>query len=258
MKRSQWTPVLFALALVVGGAMPVGAFEIGARGLYWFPTFKADMRSDSAGRTGTTLNLKDDLGVGNESFPAVEVFGGGGKHLLSLAYTPIVYSGSTRVAIPVTFNGKTFPAGTAVDTDLKLRMLDMEYRYTLLDMHNILAGFSLSFVGQVKYVDGEAKLNASAANIESDVTVRAPVPMVGIGTRIGLLADLLEARAKATGIAYSKNNYLYEALADLSLTPFPFLDIHVGYKVIRIKVDRSDDFLDSTFAGPYAALTVSF
>jgi hypothetical protein len=257
MKRTQWTAFFFALTLLVCGALPVGAFEIGARGLYWFPTFKAEMRSDSAGQTGTTLNLKDTLGVGNASFPAVEAFGGIGKHRLSLVYTPIAYSGSTRITAPITFNGVTFPAGANVDTDLKIRMVDLEYQYKLLDMENILAGFSFAFIGQIKYIDGEAKMNAPAANTESRFTVREPVPMVGIGAHAGLLAGLLEARAKMTGFAYS-DNHLYEALADLSLTPFPFLDIHAGYKVIRLKIDHRGNLLDSEFAGPYAGLTVSF
>jgi hypothetical protein len=256
MKRSQWT-ALCALAMLLFWAMPVGAFEIGARALYWFPTFKADMKADNAGQTGTALNLEDNLGVGNKSFPTFEAFGGLGKHRLSLAYTPISYSGSAKLTTPVTFNGKTFTAGTNVDTDLKLRMLDLEYQYKFFDMENLLAGFSLSAIGQIKYIDGEAKMSAPAANTQADFTIRAPIPMVGLGAHVGLLAGLLEARAKVTGIAYS-SNYLYEALADVSLTPFPFLDIHAGYKVIRIKIDRNDVFLDSQFTGPYVGLTVSF
>jgi hypothetical protein len=124
MKRSQWT-ALCALVVLLFSAMPVGAFEIGARSLYWFPSFKSDMRADSAGLSGTSLNLKDNLGVGNEGIPTVEAFGGLGRHHLSLAYTPISYSGSTTLAAPVTFNGKTFAAGANVNTDLKLRMVDL-------------------------------------------------------------------------------------------------------------------------------------
>ncbi len=255
MKRSHWMAVFFGLALLVGNAMPVTAFEIGARALYWFPSFKADMRVDGAGVTGSNLNLKDDLGVGTGSFPTFEVFGGLGKHNLNLAYTPISYSGSTRLTQQIRFNGQTYAAGTNVDTDLKLRMLDLEYQYTFLDTENILAGFSLGAIGKVKYIDGEAKLHSTGK--QSSDTIRLPVPMVGLGAHLGLLLDILEARAKVTGIAYS-GNYLYEGMADLSFTPFPFLDIHAGYKVIRVKIDHKDTFLDSEFTGPYVGLTVSF
>jgi hypothetical protein len=246
-----------ALALLLFPAMPVSAFEIGVRGYYWFPGFKADMKADSAGLSGTDINLKDNLDIGTEAFPSIEVFGGLGSHHLGLTYTPITYSGSTVLAQPINFNGKVFAAGWNVDTDLKLRMLDLEYRYTLLNMENILAGFSLDAIGQIKYIDGEAKMNAPAAGTEADFTIRAPIPMVGVGAHVGLLLNILEARAKITGISYS-GNYLYEALADLSLTPFPLLGIHAGYKVIRMHLDRNDVYLNSEFSGPYVALTVSF
>jgi hypothetical protein len=257
MKQSQRTAIFFALALLFCFAMPVGAFEIGARGLYWFPSLTADIKVDDSGVAGNLLNLKDTLGVKEESFPSFEVFVGHGNHHLNVAYTPIAYSGSAMLTQKITFNGQTFATGSKVDTDLDLKMFDLEYRYTLLDTENILAGFSLNLIGQIKYIDGEAKINAPATKTGSDFTFRAPIPMVGLGFHIGLLHDLLEARAKVTGITYS-GSYFYEALADLSFTPFPFLDIHAGYKAIRLKIDYSDLFLDSGFAGPYVGLTVSF
>jgi hypothetical protein len=256
MRRLQWMAVC-ALALLLFSAMPVSAFEIGVRGYYWFPGFKADMKSDSAGLSGTDINLKDNLDVGTEAFPSVEVFGGLGRSHLGLTYTPIAYSGSTRLAIPITFDGKPFPVGANVDTDLKLRMLDLEYRFTALNMENIMAGFSLDAIGQIKYIDGEAKIAAPTLGVEGKQSIQLPIPMVGVGAHIGLLLNILEARAKITGISYS-GNYLYEALADLSWTPFPLLDIHAGYKVIRVHLDRNDLFLNADFAGPYLALTVSF
>jgi hypothetical protein len=248
---------VWALAMLLFSAMPVSAFEIGVRGYYWFPGFKTDMKADNAGLSGTDINLKDNLDVGAKGFPSVEVFGGLGRSHLGLTYTPIAYSGSTVLAQPITFNGQVFAAGWNVDTDLKLRMLDLEYRFTALNMENIMAGFSLDLIGQIKYIDGEAKINAPAANKEADFTIRAPIPMVGVGAHVGLLLNILEARAKITGISYS-GNYLYEALADLSLTPFPLLDIHAGYKVIRVHIERNDVYLNSEFSGPYVALTVSW
>lgn len=256
MKRFQWMTVC-ALAMILLLAMPVGAFEIGARGYYWFPGFKTDMKADVSNLVGSDVNLKDNLNVGTDSFPSVEVFAGLGKNHLGLTYTPITYSGSAKLDQPINFDGKTFLAGWNVDTDLKLRMLDLEYRRTLFDTENILAGFSLDVIGQLKYIDGEARLNAPGHDTEADVNLKLPIPMVGVGVHTGILLDLLEARAKLTGIGYT-GNYLIEGLADVSLTPFPLLDIHVGYKIIRLHLDRNDVYLNSEFAGPYAALTVSF
>lgn len=257
MKKSKWIAVFFTLALLFCFAMPVGAFEIGGRALYWLSSFKANIRVDDSGVTGDNMNLKDTLGVEDEYFPSFELFVGHGRHHLNVAYTPIDYSGSTLLTQKITFNGQTFAVGSKVDTNLQLKMFDLEYRYTFLDMENILAGFSLDLIGQIKYIDGEAKINAPASKTGSDFSFRAPMPMVGLGTHIGLLLDLLEVRAKVTGIGYS-GSYFYEALADLSFTPFPFLDIHAGYKMMRLKIDYSDLFLDSEFAGPFVGLTVKF
>ena len=255
MKRSQWTAIFFALTLIFCSALPAGAFEIGARAMYWFPAFKADMKADDAGVVGTEVSAKDTLGVGYKAIPTVEVFGGLGKHRVTLGYTPMNYSGSTTLSSAVTFDGKTFAAGTNVETDLKLRMIDLEYQYTFLDMENLLAGFSLGAIGQIKYIEGEAKLSGGGKSAEQ--TARVPLPMVGLGAHIGILAGILEARAKATGMGYS-GNYLYEALADISFTPFPFLDLHAGYKHIGLKIDKSDLYLNTQFTGPYVGLTVSF
>jgi len=257
MKQVQGTAVFFVLALLLFLATPVGAFEIGARGLYWFPTFKADIRADDEGKKGDDINLKDTLGVENQSFPSFEVFMGGGNHHLNIAYTPIDYSGSTQLTQKIVFNGRTYAAGTRVDSGLKFKMVDLEYRYNFLDTENILAGFSLGLIGQIKYLDGEAMISAPESKTGSEVKFRVPVPMVGLGTHIGILHDLLEVRAKVTGIAYSDNHY-YEALADISFTPFPFLDIHAGYKAMQLKIDHSDLFLDSQIAGPFVGLTVKY
>jgi hypothetical protein len=48
-----------------------------------------------------------------------------------------------------------------------------------------------------------------------------------------------------------------EAPADISLTPFSFLDIHAGYRIVRLRTDGKDLFLDARFTGHYVGLTVS-
>jgi hypothetical protein len=230
------------------------ALEIGARAYYWFPTFKSDLR---AGDDGTNVNVRDVLGVGYEYYPSIEAFAGIGKHHLSLMYTPVDYSGSTTLLQPVVFRGKTYTSGKHVETDLKFMMLDLEYQIDILNMENLLAGFSIGAIGKIKYLDGEARLNAPSLGYDEKETFQIPIPMVGLGAHIGLLANILEARAKLTGIGYS-GNVIYEGMADVSWTPFPFIDLHGGYRIIKIDVDESGIYLNSEFSGPYVAVTVGF
>ncbi len=256
MKRYFYT-ALIAFSLIISAAMPAGAFELGARGMYWFPSLSGDVKADNAGIAGTKLNLRDDLGVDNKSFPIVEAFGGAGNHSVSLSYTPLDYSGSKTLTTAVNFNGKSYAAGSNVETNLELKTLDFQYRYKFLDLDNVLAGFSLSATGQVKYIDGFAKIRDTTTNTTAEYTVKAPIPMIGLGAHAGILAGLLEARAAVTGVVYS-GSHLYEALAELSFTPFPFLDISAGYKAVVLKVDHNDVLLDTTFSGPFVGVTVSF
>ena len=252
--------VLAGFFLMIGLVTQAGAFEIGARGYYWFPSLTADLQVDKDGITGTQVNLKDDLGIGNESFPSIEAFAGIGKHHVSVMYTQFHYSGSKYITKSVNFAGKTYSANALVESDLKTKMLDLEYQYDLINLENILAGFSIGIIGKIKYIDGEAGMKSSTPGSQFNVneTFTAPVPMLGIGAHIGLIKNILEARVKAAGMGYS-GNVFYDALADISVTPFPFLDIHAGYRVMRLKIDGiSDVYGDLKFSGPYAALTLSF
>ncbi|MCX5831990.1 MAG: hypothetical protein NT140_08905 [Deltaproteobacteria bacterium] len=243
------------VVMVIAFSNTASAFEIGARGYYWFPTLKTDMKVDASGTPGTEFNVKDDLGMGTKAYPAIEVFGGLGKQHVSLLYTQADYSGSSTLSSPINFDGTSFATGVAVESSLKIRMLDVAYKYDVIDTGNILAGFSISAIGKVKYIEADASLSGGGKQAEN--TLKAPIPMIGAAAHIGILANILEARAEVTGIAYS-GNHLYEALADLSLTPFPFLDIHAGYKIIALRIDQSDTYFNGNIAGPYLALTVSF
>lgn len=243
--------ILFVLAV----AVPAGALEFGARAYYWYPTLKSDLRLDSGSTQGTDFDFKDKLDISNKGIPSVEAFAGIGRHHFSLMYTGVRYSGSTSSLPSINFGGKTYSGN--VSGDLDVTMIDADYQIDLIDMKNILAGFSIGAIGKIKYFDGEAKLNSTAQG-ETKQSFRLAIPMVGVGANIGILANLLEARAKVTAMGYS-GNFVYEGLADVSLTPFPFVDIHGGYKVIGVKVDAISDVTANTrFQGPYVALTVGW
>jgi hypothetical protein len=242
------------MVMVITFSSTASAFEIGARGYYWFPTLTSNMKVDVNALKGTEFNVKDDLDMGNKAYPAIEVFGGLGRQHVSLLYTAATYSGSTTLTKPIDFNGKNYTGW--VDSSLEIRMLDIAYKVDIIDTGNILAGFSVSAIGKIKYIEANASLSNSTLGQTSN-NIKAPIPMIGAAAHIGILANILEARAEVTGIAYSGNS-LFEALADLSLTPFPFLDIHAGYKIIALRIDQSETYFNGQIAGPYVALTVSF
>ena len=250
-----------ALSLLLAVALlPVSsfAFEIGARGYYWFPSLDGDVKVDKAGTIGTKIDFDKDLGIDDEDYPSVEAFVGLSNHHLSLAYTEIDYSGKKTLTRDINFRGQTYTVNAPVNSSIEYRMIDFHYQYDFLDLENLLAGFSLGGVFQVKYLEGDVSLKTTTGTIideEEDFTL--PIPMLGLNLHMGILADLLEARIRGTAIGYSGNT-IYEVMGDISWTPFPFVDIHGGYKTFVIDIDEDDVIFDYDMSGPYVALTVSF
>ncbi len=244
-------PLLLAILLSPLSSL---AFEIGARGYYWFPSLDGKIRVDEANSIGTTIDFKDDLGIEDEDYPSGEVFVGLGRHHLSLTYTNIDYSGSNTLTRTIVFKGETYTIGELVTSSIEYQMIDFHYQYDFLNLENVMAGFSLGGVLQVKYLDGEVSLK-NTFDEKEDFTI--PIPMVGLNLHIGLISDILEARLRGTAMSYSGNT-TYEIMADISLTLLPFIDIHGGYKTFVIDIDEDDVMFDSDMSGPYVALTVSF
>ncbi|MBU0988358.1 MAG: hypothetical protein KKH68_14005 [Proteobacteria bacterium] len=246
---------LMVIALLLGPAVSAMAFEVGVRGYYWFANINGDISVDGNNVYGTNLNLEDNLGMDQDSYPVIEVFGGLGKHHLSLARYSVNYEGSRVLTGNIAFNGLTFNTGTSINTSLDYDVYDFMYRIDLLDLENILAGGSLGIVARVEVFDGSAEVKSALASTSQDFTV--PIPMVGLNCHVGILADILEARVLVTGIGYSGST-VFDSQADISFTPFPFLDLHAGYRIFYIDVETDDVKLNYNTAGPYVALTVSF
>ena len=253
MRRTYCTLALF-LALVL---MPFtsSAFEIGARGYYWFPSLDGKVRVDEAVTIGDTVDFENDLAIEDEDYPSGEAFVGVGKHHLDLGYTKVDYSGRNKLTRTIYFNGEPYWTGEVVSSSIEYKMIDFHYQYDFINLKNALAGFSLGGVFQVKYVDGEVSLKTTGLDEKEDFTL--PIPMVGLNLHIGIIADILEARVRGTAMTYSGDS-MYELVGDISWTPFPFIGIHGGYKTFVIDIEEEDVLLDYDMSGPYAAITISF
>lgn len=260
MKKTFFAFPGILILLIVFLSPSVFAFGFGAQAQYWIPTFKGDLRVNDNGITGTEINVKDDLGVGNENIPGVEAFFGIGNHEITLAYSQVNLSGAKNLEKNIVFRGDVYNVNAYVESELKTSMIDLEYQYKLINIKNILAGLSLGIIGKVKYFDGEVRMQSSTPGSVYDdkENIRVVIPMIGAGAKIGLVANILEARAKVTGMGYS-GSFFYDAMADVSVTPFPFLNIYGGYRAMSLKIDNvSDIYAKMDFYGPYAGLAVTF
>jgi outer membrane protein len=260
MKKNLFVALGTLILLTIFCVPSAFALGFGARADYWIPSFSGNLRIDDNGVTGTDIDLKNDLGVSSDNIPGVEAYFGIGDHEISLAYSRINLSGAQNIQTEIKFNGDTYKGGAYVESELTTNVIDLEYQYKLLNFKNILAGLSVGIIGKVKYFDGEIRIHSSSVGSENDTkkNIHVPIPMIGVGVNIGLLANILEARAKITGMGYS-DSFFYDGLADISFTPFPFLNIHGGYRAMSLKIDNvSDIYARMDFYGPYVGLAIRF
>ena len=110
----------FLLCLLLSST-PATAVEFGVRGYYWFPTLSGDISYDGSDVSGTELDLVDDLGLEDESFPMIEVFVGLGDHHLSFTYYSVTYEGSETLDEDFEFGDATYSVGEDVDTRIEYR-----------------------------------------------------------------------------------------------------------------------------------------
>ncbi|MBW1742127.1 MAG: hypothetical protein JRJ47_01690 [Deltaproteobacteria bacterium] len=253
MKRTFLWVICFVA--VLGIAVPAQAFELGVRGYYWFPGFSGNVKVDNLGVHGTNINFESDLGMGEESHPVIEAFIGGGNHHLSAAYYKAEYSGTATLTRSINFNGRTFDVGILTASTLEYNAFDAMYWYDIINLENFLAGGSLGIVGRVEVLDGDIVIQSTLLN--QKVSFTAPIPMLGLNFHVGILADILELRLLATGMAIGGGT-VFDGLAELSLTPIPFIDINGGYRAFIIDADVDDVAFDYDTSGPYVALTISF
>jgi outer membrane protein len=247
------TAVLPLMAAVPAHALP--GFEVGARGMYWFPELSGTVKTTDPVIGGTEINLKDDVGIGDENFPSGEVFLRLSRVTFRVGYTPVKFDGNRQLSREIRFGDQIFSANENVVSQLDLKMIDGEVQFDLLRPDLAAVSFNLGLIAKVKYVDGTVELRNSTITETRDF--KAPIPMVGAAAGVGFLKNMVRVDARVTGIAYS-DNHLVEGDAFASFVPFPFFRVQGGYRVIDFKIDEDDILAKLKLKGPYIGAQVSF
>jgi hypothetical protein len=160
-------------------------FHIEAEAAYWTPTADITFASAGLGIPGDSINVKRDLGVTDQQFPALAVqIRPARSHHFRFQYIPIEYSGSTRLARDIVFNGIRYSANVPVNSSLDWKAYRFGYQYDFIVKNRGFGGVIL----EAKYTDVRAQL-ATPLQIEF-TRQRAPIPAIGGIARVYVVPNI--------------------------------------------------------------------
>ena len=208
---------------------------------------------------GTTVDLRDDLGLDDETkfFAKAKI-----EHPIPflpniyLQYTPMDFSGDRITA----FVFDNTPYAGRVHTEIQLDHYDIGFYYNLPMVSTMTSGVFDAEVGVfLRVIDFEAKVSDGVRTSTADFT--APIPMLYGSITINPF-EFVSIIAEGKGITYNEN-YYYDFSGEVRLTPFsavvmkPFISF--GYKIERLRIDDVDDvYSDIRIKQPFISMGINF
>jgi len=262
----------FVLACVMVVCSAVLAYAADAvvefEGRYWMPDFTAKARVTEANIVGSDLNFTSELGIKDEDFPEGRfIWHTGPNSKIRAYYTQAQFTGDQIVSRTITFDGKTYTAGTQVKSKLDLQYFGLGWLWEFID---VLDGkFKLGSILEAKGVAGKASLDAPTLAITESTDFIAGLPTAGLTVTISPFKDQkpyasgnifsdLSVYAEASGMSAGKYGYFIDAEAGVRWVPFKYVSISGGYRNVSLKAEDKPDYAKMELKGPFAAASIRF
>ncbi len=224
---------------------------------YWRPTLESEIVASSAALLGTTIDPVSDLGLDEEQ----NAFEGRvgltllGRHKFRIGYLPLSFDGDRVITRTITFQGQTFTANVdRVLTDLDVKILRAGYEF---DFFKTPVGY-LGVLLEVHYFDVQARLRTITSAKDESADFKFPFPAVGLAFRAYPITRILSVGAEVVGVTIGSKGHYLDGEASVTLSPWPFVELTGGYRVIDLHGEEGDDSFDFRLHGPFASLTVRF
>jgi len=265
--------VMCALAAMVAAAAPASAqynprplddpatgetYHIEGAASLWFPTANIVLSSESLGIPGSLIDFKQDLGLTDQRFPALELqLRPARSHKFRLEYIPITFSQSATLHQDIVFNGQLYHVGLPVNSVLDWKAWRFGYEYDFIVKNRGFAGF----VTELKYTDVSATLATPLLN-EFD-RARAPIPALGGIGRVYVVPNI-SITGEVTGFKLPDNvvkgasgHYVdVDVYATLNFTNN--LGVKAGYRSMDLGYAFKTDAGTFTLRGIYVGVVARY
>jgi hypothetical protein len=241
----------------VGPAAALPFVEVWGEFRYWRPILESSIVASAPGFPENPVDPVSDLGLDKEQ----NAFEGRvgltllGRHKFRIGYLPLSFDGDRTVTRDIIFGGTTFTATVdRVLTDLDVKILQAGYEFDFLKTP---VGY-LGVLFEIHYFDVEAHLRTVTSAKDESADFKFPFPAVGLAFRAYPITRILSVGAEVVGVTIGSKGHFLDGEASVTLSPWPFVELTGGYRVIDLHGEEGDDSFDLRLHGPFASLTVRF
>ncbi|HEY2905553.1 MAG TPA: hypothetical protein VGJ29_06605 [Vicinamibacterales bacterium] len=234
----------------------------------WFPTADLVITSGGSGALsgilGTPIDLKTDLGLTDQKFPAFHVqLRPTKRNKFRFQLIPINFTQTATLTRDVVFNGQKYSIGLPVASSLDWKAYRFGYEFDFISRDRGFAGF----IVEAKYTDVAAMLTVPASGgrvaINEFDQARAPIPAIGgtgrfyIVPNISVTADITGFRLPDNVVKSASGQYVdVDIYGTMNFTNN--VGVQGGYRSLDVGYAFKTDSGTFTLKGPYFGLVARF
>ncbi len=223
---------------------------------YWAPDLNGEVEVQERG-SGTRIDLKSDLGIDDSEFLEGRLTWRITRQLkLRAAVMPLSYSGSSNLVRTIEFAGQSFQIDTRLLSDLNLDYgrLGLAWQFGAGD-----GAFRLGPIVEAKGFRGDAQLSAPEFLIPLSASEEFEAAFASAGLALDLEpTEKIHIFAEATVSIDTAEGDFTDAEVGVSYRPTAILGVTGGYRLIDVRVDDGDDYLEFDIEGLFLGLELRF
>jgi hypothetical protein len=216
------------------------------------PSLTGQAQKGSGDTSGTLVDVTDDLGIADKRTFDVRgtlQFKKGWK--IRGSYTPLKYSGDTEVPRTFTYGDTRYERFERVVTSLKGAYYSADLEWDFLKGPH---GFLGAVVG-AKMFDVDASLVNASINAREVDTITAPVPVIGLASRI--YAGRVSVEGEAAGLSAGSRGSMFEVEGSVRLHISDRLAAMGGYRHLSLDGKDGKDQVKLKLGGWQFGLEIS-
>ncbi len=223
---------------------------------YWMTEPEGGLRVDDGEITGTTIDVKEDLGLRTEDENVVLVellLHLGDRFRVWFGYGDMLFEGSALVRDEFVFAGETFFVEADVESRLEMTAAEAGIELDLIPIEMLGLGVCAS----VTFFEGQASITDINTLLSAEVSLSTVLPTFGVFARLSTIDDKLALSARLLGLTYNDDTYT-NIVVEGKFELFANIDVICGYRSMSVDVEEDEVFIDAKLSGFFIGGAVSF